>query len=148
MVLIDRLRQALGEAGQRAPEPEQARHIAAAVLMLEMAHADNQHQHAENAEIEKQLQSHFGLSSDETSELMAEAQSKSDESVSLYRYLKLLNESMSLDDKLRVLEMLWRVAYADKQLDPQEERLMRELAELLYLPHSEFIRAKLRVTGA
>jgi uncharacterized tellurite resistance protein B-like protein len=46
-----------------------------------------------------------------------------------------------------VLEMLWRVAYADRHLDAHEEHLLRELAELLYLPHSEFIRAKLTVTG-
>lgn len=147
MVLLDRLRQALGTAGDTVAQPEQARHIAAAVLMLEMAHADSRHDSVEQVEIGRQLQAQFGLSADESAELIAEAQAKADESVSLYRYLKVLNEAMSLADKRRVLEMLWRVAYADKQLDPQEEHLMRELAELLYLPHSEFIRAKLRVTG-
>lgn len=147
MVLLERLKRTLGEPGHAAPEPEQARRIAAAVLLLEMAHADNQHHTAEYAEIRSQLQTHFGLDSDEAAELETEARSRAGESVSLYRYLTVLNEGMGLDDKRQVLEMLWRVAYADQQLDPQEERLLRELAELLYLPHSEFIRTKLRVTG-
>lgn len=147
MVLLDRLKEALGEDQRSAGDPEQARHIAAAVLLLEMAHADFRQQDAEDAEIDKQLRTHFGLREDEAAELITEARSRANESVSLHRYLKLLNESMSFDDKRQVLEMLWRVAYADKQLDPQEEHLMRELAELLYLPHSEFIKAKLRVIG-
>src|SRR5699024_7997907 len=119
--LFERLKQALGEAGQAAPDPERARRIAAAVLMLEMAHADNQHHTDEYAEMRRQLQTHFGLGSDEAAELEAEARARAGESVSLYRYLKVLNDGMAVDDKRRVLEMLWRVAYADKRLDPQEE---------------------------
>lgn len=148
MVLLDQLKRALGSTNEAAPDPEQARRIAAAVLMLEMAHADSQRDAIEYAEIGRQLQAHFGLNADDCAELITAAQTSADEAVSLYRYLKVLNEGMAFDDKRQVLEMLWHVAYADQQLDPEEERLMRELSELLYLPHSEFIRAKLRVTGA
>lgn len=146
MVLFDQLKRALGSADDAAADPERAQRIAAAVLLLEMAHADSQHQAVEYTQIDQLLQAHFGLSAGEAAELMTEAQTQGRESVSLYRYLKLLNDSMDYDNKRRVLEMLWRVAYADRRLDPEEEHLMRELAELLYLPHSEFIRAKLRVT--
>lgn len=147
MVLFEQLKRALGGADDEAADPVRAQHIAAAVLLLEMAHADSQHQAVEYVQIGQLLRVQFDLSADESAELITEAQARERESVSLYRYLKLLNEHMDLDDKRQVLEMLWRVAYADQRLDPEEERLMRELAELLYLPHSEFIRAKLRVTG-
>src|SRR5699024_4542677 len=140
------LKRALGSTDDAAADPERAQRIAAAVLLLEMAHADSQRQAVEYAQIGQLLRTHFGLSADEAAELMNEAQTRDSESVSLYRYLKLLNDSMDYDSKRQVLEMLWRVAYADRRLDPEEEHLMRELAELLYLPHSEFIRAKLRVT--
>lgn len=147
MSLLARLKQALGESDAGACDPEQARQIAAAVLMLAMAHADFQQNTAEIDEIKTQMQSHFGLTETEADELIGQAQSRSRESVSLYPYLKVLNDDMGLDDKRQVLEMLWRVAYADNQLDPREENLMRELAGLLYLPHREFIRAKLSVVG-
>lgn len=147
MSLLARLKDALGESNAAGADPKQARQIAAAVLMLAMAHADFQQNTAEIDEIKTQMQSHFGLTETEADELIGQAQSRSRESVSLYPYLKVLNDDMGLDDKRQVLEMLWRVAYADRRLDAHEEALLRELAELLYLPHSEFIRAKLAVTG-
>src|SRR5699024_10788670 len=139
-------KQALGADDASRPDPVRAQRIAAAVLLLEMAHADSNRQAVEYDAIAGQMCSGFGLNAAEADELVAEAWTQEQESVSLYRYLQVLNDGMDYDSKRQVLEMLWRVAYADRRLDPEEEHLMRELAELLYLPHSEFIRAKLRVT--
>jgi uncharacterized tellurite resistance protein B-like protein len=61
--------------------------------------------------------------------------------------LKTLNDGLTESEKRQVMEMLWRVAYADHHIDAHEEHLLRELSELLYLPHEQFIRAKLAVTG-
>jgi uncharacterized tellurite resistance protein B-like protein len=41
--------------------------------------------------------------------------------------------------------MLWQVAYADGSLDPYEEALVRKIADLIYVPHREFIQAKHRI---
>lgn len=147
MGLIERFRQALNPETGGGRDPEQAKRIAAAVLMLEMAHADHEHDPQEYAEIRRQLKTHFDLDDAETQELMDAAAPRAEQAVSLYSYLKTLNDGLSAEEKREVLEMLWRVAYADQRLDAQEEHLLRELAELLYLPHSEFIRAKLAVTG-
>lgn len=147
MMLLERLKQALGDSPSGTKDPDQARRIAAAVLLLQMAHADNQHAKVEYSTIRMQLQTQFSLSEADADELVAAAQSSADAAASLHPYLKTLNDVMALEDKRRVLEMLWRVAYADRQLDPQEEALMRELADLLYLPHREFIRTKLAVVG-
>lgn len=145
MALLERLKQALGESDRQPADPEQARRIAAAVLLLEMAHADHAHQALEDRTIHAQLQAHFSLAPQEADELIDAARARARQAVSLHPYLKALNADMTVADKRRVLEMLWRVAYADSRLDPHEEHLMRELADLLYLPHREFIRAKLAV---
>lgn len=147
MGLFERLRTALEPQDDTQRDPEQAKRIAAAVLLLEMAHADHRHDDQEYAEIRRQLKTHFALDEQEAEELMAEAQPRARESVSLYRFLKTLNDGLAPTEKRHVLEMLWRVAYADRHLDAHEEALLRELADLLYLPHNEFIRAKLAVTG-
>ena len=47
------------------------------------------------------------------------------------------------DDKVQLITSLWKVAYADGDLDKYEEHLIRRVADLLYVPHDAFIRAKL-----
>jgi uncharacterized tellurite resistance protein B-like protein len=145
--LLVRFKQAVSPDTAGARDPEAAKRIAAAALLLEMAHVDYRHEETEYAEIRRQLKDHFGLDEAEAAELMEAATPRAESAVSLYPFLKTLNNGLDPEEKRQVLEMLWRVAYADRYLDPHEERLMREIAELLYLPHSEFIRAKLAVTG-
>ncbi len=147
MGLFDRLKEAIQPEHGSARDPVRAQQIAAAVLLLEMAHADNNHDPAEYDEIRRQLKAHFGLSDGEVEELIAAAAPKARASVSLYEYLKTLNAGLEMDEKREVLEMLWRVAYADNVLDAHEEHLLRDLAELLYLPHEQFLKAKFAVTG-
>ena len=147
MGLFERLAEALNPQTEQGRDVEQAQRIAAAVLLLEMAHADHRHADEEYVEIRRQLKMHFALDDAETEELMAAAQPEASKSVSLYRFLKTLNDGLEPAEKRQVLEMLWRVAYADHHIDAHEEHLLRELSELLYLPHEQFIRAKLAVTG-
>ena len=87
------------------------------------------------------------LTDDEVADLLQAARPAQQEAISLHRFIQVLNDGMDLTDKRRVLEMLWRVAYADAHLDAHEEHLLRHLAELLHLPHREFIQAKLTVQG-
>lgn len=147
MGLFERLKQAMHPEGGAARDPARAQRIAAAVLLLEMAHADNNHDPAEYVEIRRQLKTHFSLDDGEVEELIAAAAPEAEAAVSLYEYLKTLNDGLTEGEKREVLEMLWRVAYADDRLDAQEEHLLRDIAELLYLPHEEFIKAKFAVTG-
>lgn len=147
MGLLERLKQAIDPAPGESRDPEQGKRIAAAVLLLEMAHADHNHDPQEYDEIRRQLKAHFALADDETEELIQAAMPEAREAVSLYRFLKTLNDGLDPTEKRQVLEMLWRVAYADRHLDAHEEHLLRELSDLMYLPHSEFIKAKLAVTG-
>lgn len=148
MNLFEQLRDSLeGRGGQQRGDPEHARRLAAAVLLLEMEHADHSYDPTERTEVERQLQSFFGLAVDEVSALIASAESSNEEAVSLHAFLRVLNEAFDPEAKREVLEMLWRVAYADRHLDAHEEHFLRQIADLLYLPHREFIQAKLAVLG-
>lgn len=146
MNLLEKLRNSLGGDPAADEDPEHRLRLAAAVLLLEVEHADHVYEPTERAEIERQLKAHFGLDDDEVAALLASAEPEARESVSLHGFLRALNGGLSMPEKRRVLEMLWRVAYADERLDPHEEHLLRHLSELLHMPHSEFIKAKLAVT--
>ena len=146
MKLLDRLKAGLAPEDSGGSDPERDVQIAAAVLLLAMEHADHAHDPDERAEITRELRAHFDLDAADAQELVAAAEPEAEAAISLHRYLEALNQQMPVTQKRRVLEMLWRVAYADRQLDAQEEALLREIADLLHLPHRDFIQAKLAVT--
>lgn len=147
MHLLDQLKAALAPEQTADRDPEGAKRIAAAVLMLEMAHADHVHDEIEYQAIRTELKRFFALDAESVAELLGAATPEADRIVSLHDYLKTLNEGLGAGEKREVVEMLWRVAYADQNIAADEEALLRRLADLLYLPHQEFIRAKLAVLG-
>jgi uncharacterized tellurite resistance protein B-like protein len=76
---------------------------------------------------------------------MERAQGAEREAVSLYDYVRTINERFDPAGKYQLMEMLWQVAWADGRLDPHEEHLLRKLAGLLYVSDADYIRAKLAV---
>ena len=121
--------------------------IAAAVLLLEMERADYQHDASERDMVIQALGSHFRLSEEAARELINEASGEADKAVSLHDYVMVINDNLTAADKLHILRMLWQVAYADGELHHYEEHLLRQLAELLHIPHHDYIRIKLQVSG-
>jgi uncharacterized tellurite resistance protein B-like protein len=77
--------------------------------------------------------------------LIGEAETAVEEAVSLFEFTRLLNERLPREARYRVLEHLWRVAYADGSLDHYEEYYLRKICDLLHLSHRDLIRAKLAV---
>lgn len=133
---------------ESAPQDSQrTRELAAAVLMVEVARADFDEDARELDVVRRQLGQRFKLADSEIDSLLAEARQTADREVSLHRYVSTLNDELDYDDKIAVLEMLWQVAYADGVLEKHEEHLMRRYADLLYIPHRDWIQAKLRVAG-
>ena len=119
--------------------------IAAAVLLLELERADSQRSAHEREVVKAQLRQKFRLEEEDTETLVQVAEERASRAVSLHRFVQTLNEHLSAEQKLAVLEMLWQVAYADGELEKHEEAFLREMSELLFIPHSDFIRIKLRV---
>jgi len=152
--LLDQFKELLESGGSQSAAPrsgkddrEHALQIAAAVLLLEMEHADHEYDPAERDEIRGELRRYFDLTHDEVEALIAAAEPEARDAVSLRRFLRTLNEYLAPADKQELLVMLWRVAFADRRLDADEEHLLRQLAELLHMPHREFIKARHAVTG-
>lgn len=149
MPVLDKLRTLFQPPEEHSPEQrDQAVRMAAAILLLEMEHADFQHDLQERRAVRDQLQQRFGLDESTVEELLGAAVERNREAVSMHRYLSTLNEYLAYGDKLAVLEMLWHVAYADGELHRYEEALLRRMAELLYIEHQDFIRVKLDVQNS
>src|SRR5205814_2798135 len=90
------------------------------------------------------IQSTFEIAPDEIDALMGDAEQRSKTSVSLYEFTQVVDQALGPDDKKRIIELLWLLAFADQRKDPLEEYLVRMVAGLLHVPHPDFIDAKLR----
>ncbi|MBI2384288.1 MAG: TerB family tellurite resistance protein [Gammaproteobacteria bacterium] len=119
--------------------------MAAAVLLLELERADAERAPAERERLSELLRAHYGLADAELDALIEQAGVQAGRAVSLHDFIHALNAELTPDDKRTLMEMLWRVAHADGRIDPHEEHLLRRIADLLYIEHRDFIRAKLRV---
>jgi uncharacterized tellurite resistance protein B-like protein len=124
-------------------EPHPPRDIAVAVLLLEIARADFEHQPAELEAVREGLRAQLGLDEAQLDALLGQAQRSATSAVSLHGPLSRLNAELDADDKRALIAWLWRVAAADGRIDAHEEHLLRKLADLLYIPHADYIRAKL-----
>ncbi len=144
--MLSALRKLFDPAAQTsATDTEHRIHLAAAMLLLEVSRVDYSVADSELAVVAEALREHFGLSDEELEELLEIAHEHGRESHSLHPFLRQVNEHFPADQKVRIIEDLWRVAYADGRLDKYEEYHIRRIADLLYVPHSAFIRAKHRV---
>ncbi|MCP3687790.1 MAG: TerB family tellurite resistance protein [Gammaproteobacteria bacterium] len=116
--------------------------VSTATLLLEVVRADFEVQESEIEKLHELLKQQFLLNTEELTQIVAEAQDKADHLVSLQHITRQLNQQFSEAEKLRVIEMMWEIVFADGNLDHYEEHLIRQVAELLYLPHAAFIKAR------
>ena len=129
-------------------EPEDLEHslsLATAALMVEMMLNDGKTHEAEEQVLKKKLQQLFSLSSTETSDLFDLAHTEVKNAVGYHQFTTLIAKNFSQPQKIKVIEHLWAVAYADNHLDPYEELMVRKISDLIYVSHSDFINAKHRV---
>jgi uncharacterized tellurite resistance protein B-like protein len=123
---------------------EQALRLAAAALLFEVVRADGEVKAEERTVMRAAVQGTFGLTTEETSELISLAEGASRSAISLYEFTHVIDEAFSAEQKKRVVELLWLVAFADGDKDALEEHLVRKIAGLLHVPHPDFIDAKIR----
>ncbi len=108
-----------------------------------MSRADFSADASEIATIRELLGRAYALGADDLEALLKEAGSRVDRSISLHDAVAAINSTLGPEERRNLIAMLWRVAYADGRLDKYEEALLRKLSDLLFIPHSEFIREKL-----
>lgn len=121
-----------------------AQRLATAALLIEVSRADLEVKDEERAMVTESVARIFDLSPDETAELIRLAEEEVRSAVSLYQFTRLIDKDFSMDQKKQIVELLWRVAFADDEKDRYEEHLIRRIADLLHVSHDDFIQAKLR----
>jgi uncharacterized tellurite resistance protein B-like protein len=108
--------------------------IAVAALMVEAARMDNTFDDAERRTIERLLAVKFHLAPDEAHRLVVQAEEAVRKSTQYFSFTHRVLESMDAEERVGLIEMLWKVAYADGVLDPHEDMLVRRIAGLIYVP--------------
>lgn len=130
-------------ATDEAPETHAHRlEQATAALMIEIARADHDHDPRETEAVRRALEQSFHLDATEIADILEAATGNVDDAVSLFEFTNVLNETISREDKIRVIENLWRVAFADGELDHYEEHYIRRIADLMHVSHKDFVRTR------
>lgn len=127
-----------------APATEHRLQLAAAVLLVEVMRADAVSGAVEREAVIDALRNKFGLGEDEVARLLELAEATADDAPDFYAFTSQLNKGLSPEQKLRMVEHLWQVAFADGALSHFENQLMLKLGDLLYIPRGEFVAAKQR----
>jgi uncharacterized tellurite resistance protein B-like protein len=122
--------------------------VAACALFLEMARIDESFTPAETREVVAILQKRYGLDPEHVNALMAAADRELEQSVDYWRFAERINRHYSIQEKVEIIELLWRIVYVDGRLDKYENYLMHKFANLLRLSHDQLIGAKLKVLNA
>ena len=119
--------------------------VATCALFVEIARIDEEFTEAEMETILSILQENYGLSQEHADALIAEAEKELEKSVDLWQFAKLINENYSTEEKIEIIETLWRIVYVDGKMDEHEHYLMGKLQNLLRLTHDQLITAKLKI---
>jgi len=139
-----------GHSGAAESECSSSLELATTALLLEVARSDFNVQDEELRSVCAAVCNTFNLSKDKGDELVSLAEEEANQAACLYEFTQLVDNSFSDEDKVRIVELMWQVAYADGVLDKYEEHLIRKVADLIHVPHKAFIRAKhkAQVSGA
>lgn len=119
--------------------------LATAALLIEMMYQDDQVHEKEIDAAKKALTEKFGLTEDEYHALFALAEEEVKEAVDYHQFTSLIAREFTQAQKIKVVELLWSVAYADSHLDSMEEHMVRKIADLIYVSHKDFMKTKHKV---
>lgn len=134
-------------AAAEAPERPDAIPLAAATLLAEVARVDHDVKEADLVAAREALQQLFALPQDRAHALLDLASRAENRPTSYHAIVSVLNRNLSREDKVRLIEHMWRIAHVDREIDMYEDHLVRKISDLLYLPHTDFIHAKHRTRG-
>ena len=116
--------------------------LATAALLVEMMHQDDDVQTAEQDMVKSALGKKFNLSVDETDSLYMLAQQERKDATDYHQFTSLIAKHYTQDKKIKLVEYLWSVAYADGVLDKYEEHMVRRIADLIHVSHKDLMQTK------
>ena len=112
-------------------------------LLLETSMADEILDESELMALKNTLQKDFQINEDEIDELIDLAKENVEDSTSLYEFTRDINDNFDSAERVKLIESMWKIAYADGNIDKYEEHIIRKVSNLIYVAHSDFIKAKL-----
>ena len=118
--------------------------IATAALLVEISRADGQSTPDEQTAVLAAVRGKFGLAAEDAQQLVDLAEVESQQANDYYQFTSIINRRFTREQKIRIVELLWEVAYADESASPFEEHLIRKLADLIYVDYPDYIHAKLK----
>jgi uncharacterized tellurite resistance protein B-like protein len=121
--------------------------VATAVLLYELMRADGDFSTPEQNAYERILRKRFTLDDMRLNELLDLTKNKAEQAIDFSQFTRVINDTCTPEQRRSIIDGLWEVAYADDVIDPQEEHMIRRVADLLYVPHSQFIKSKLAASG-
>ena len=122
--------------------------LACAALLIEVINSDHKLEEQETQAFFSVLQNNLNIPSEDIDELVELAENQAKEATSLYEFTSLINSDYDYSQKVGLIENMWRIAFSDNSLDKYEDHLIRKISDLIYVSHSDFIRAKLKVRDA
>ena len=145
--IIKRFFSQLPAAGNTSDPPavEHDIRVAVCALFLEMGHIDESFTESEMDAVLSILMEKYELDKGAANALMAAAAEELKASVDLWQFADLINKNYSTEEKVEIIEILWRIIYVDGKLDQYEDYLVHKLQGLLRLTHKQLIDAKLKV---
>ena len=148
--MINTIKQFFEKNIQTSPESaeeisEHSLQLATAALMIEMMRADSEISDEEQKTITDTIRSKFNLSAEETETIIKLAEEEITKATGYFEFTSLINKGYTYDQKIKVVEHLWEVAFSDTVLDKYEEHMVRKIADLIHVAHKDFIDAKLRI---
>lgn len=133
---------------QSSAQLDHALQLASAVLLVEVMRADSSMDAAERKTVVLALKNEFALSETELEQLVLLAQTQAKVIYDYQRFTGLLNDHFTQDRKIALVESMWKVAYADRELDAHEHHVISKVAGLLHVTHGQYIGAKMRAREA
>lgn len=130
-------------ANRAEVSPEQELHLAAAALLVEVMMADHEVDEHEVTQLVMVLHELFAISDQECQFLYEQARNRHEQLVSLTSLTRLINARKDQDLKRSIVYSMWCIALSDGVKDKYEEHLIRKVADLLYVSHNDFIKARI-----
>lgn len=146
-VMLEKLMKALsGEGGER-DEADDAGRVAIAALLVEAARSDDHYADGERVAIDRLLAERFALPLTDAEALRSRGEAAQAGAVDLVRFTRAIKDTVPYEDRVGVIEALWRVILADDEIEHEESALVRRLAGLLYVSDQDAGLARQRVAG-
>lgn len=142
---LKRVFEAAPADAQAAPAQERRQlHLSVAVLLHEARRADYDEANAESAAALRALADLFGLDPQASAALLEQGRERAGQLTSFYAPVTLVKREFSLPDRIRLVEHLWRIAFAHRGLHHYEDHYVRKIAHLLYVPNTDSMLARNR----